>query len=58
MTLAIQGVGWVLEPGINVSKRSHLSLVSYATGLTVLVTLIWPVVEPRAGWARLVARGG
>jgi O-antigen/teichoic acid export membrane protein len=45
MTLAIQGVGWVLELGITVSKRSYLSLVSYATGLIVLVTLIWPVVE-------------
>lgn len=45
MTLAIQGVGWVLELGITVSKRSYLSLVSYAIGLTVLVTLIWPVVE-------------
>jgi O-antigen/teichoic acid export membrane protein len=45
MALAIQGVGWVLEIGITVSKRSYLSLVSYATGLIVLVTLIWPVVE-------------
>ena len=45
MALAIQGVGWVLEIGITVSKRSYLSLVSYATGLIVLVTLVWPVVE-------------
>jgi hypothetical protein len=45
MTLAIQRVGWVLEPGITVSKRSGLSLVSYATGPIALVTLIWPVVE-------------
>ncbi len=45
MTLAIQGVGRVLELGVTVSTRSHLSLASYATGLTVLVTLIWPVVE-------------
>jgi len=45
MALAIQGVGWVLEIGITVSKRSYLSLGSYATGLVVLVTLIWPVVE-------------
>ena len=38
MTLAIQGLGWVLEPGSTVARRGDLSPDSCVTGRTVLVT--------------------
>jgi O-antigen/teichoic acid export membrane protein len=37
MSLAIQAISWIIEIGIGISKRTHLSL--YAYGVAIIVTL-------------------
>lgn len=45
LALAVQGIGWILELGVTIAKRTHLFVLSYAAGLAVLASLVWPMVE-------------
>jgi O-antigen/teichoic acid export membrane protein len=46
MALAIQSTGWITEIGISISKRSHLSLYSYAAFLLASAVSIWTFSGP------------
>lgn len=37
LALAVQGIGWILEVGITVSRRMHLSLMAYLAMLTIFL---------------------
>jgi O-antigen/teichoic acid export membrane protein len=39
MALAVQAVGWMLEAGISISRRMHLTLAGYVALITVFVPL-------------------
>ncbi|MBL8344045.1 MAG: lipopolysaccharide biosynthesis protein [Rubrivivax sp.] len=39
MAMAVQGAGWILEAGINIAKRTHMSLVAYAAMLALFAPL-------------------
>lgn len=42
MALAVQGAGWILEAGITIAKRTHVSLAAQGAMLATFVTLaIW-----------------
>lgn len=46
MALAIQATGWITEIGISISKRSHLSLYSYAAFLLAAVASVITLSRP------------
>lgn len=46
MALAVQGLGWVFEAGVTISKKTHLSLLAYGSLMVCFVSVAWLLRDP------------